>query len=77
MRQVDVRGLPIEMFDDGGQPLVPTATAVIAEGPTVPLDPEIVDLTPRPACEDGVDNDRDGRVDLDDSGCAPSNGAAE
>jgi hypothetical protein len=27
-------------------------------------------LPPQPDCRDGVDNDRDGRVDLDDPGCA-------
>lgn len=27
-------------------------------------------LTPLPQCRDGVDNDRDGRVDLDDADCA-------
>ena len=29
-----------------------------------------VTLEARPACRDGIDNDRDGRVDLDDPDCA-------
>ena len=77
VHQVDVRGVPVDTLDGNGEPLVPTAGAVIGEG-TVPLDPEIVDLTPRPACQDRVDNDRDGRVDLDDRDCAGDpNGATE
>jgi hypothetical protein len=37
-----------------------------------------VELTPRPECKDRVDNDDDGRVDLDDLECAGDpNGAAE
>jgi hypothetical protein len=35
----------------------------------MPLDPEPVVLTPRPECSDGVDNDGDGRVDVDDPDC--------
>ena len=30
----------------------------------------VVTLTPQPQCRDGVDNDLDGRVDLDDPDCA-------
>jgi hypothetical protein len=71
VNQLDVRGRMIEVSDGGGAPLpAPTAVAVIAEDATVSLDPEIVDLNPRPACGDGIDNDRDGRVDLDDPECA-------
>jgi len=78
VHQVDVRGGPADMFDDSGAPVAPMAVAVITDGATVPLDPEIIELTPRPACQDRVDNDRDGRVDLDDSACAgDANGASE
>jgi hypothetical protein len=79
LHQVDVRGLFVDMLDGGGQPVAPTAAAVIAEGPPVSLAPDIVDLTPRPTCQDRIDNDRDGRVDLDDlDDCAGHpNGTAE
>jgi len=30
----------------------------------------VVTLIPQPQCRDGVDNDLDGRVDLDDPDCA-------
>ena len=40
---------------------------VTDDGPTVPF---AVTFRPLPACMDGVDNDGDGRVDLDDPDCA-------
>jgi hypothetical protein len=44
------------------------AGVVVADdGPPVPV---AVTFTPLPACMDGVDNDGDGRVDLDDPDCA-------
>jgi len=55
---------------------VPMIAAVIAEDATVDVDPPTVVLTPRPVCMDGVDNDRDGRVDLDDMTCAIDPNAA-
>lgn len=83
IHQLDVRGGPISVpqLDDQGQPVLdgngyptfvpdPTATATIAKDATVELDPAMVVLTPRPECSDGVDNDRDGRIDLDDPDCA-------
>lgn len=54
-----------------GEPVMlhPLITAVeIADGATVgPID---VVFVPQPECGDGVDNDRDGRVDLGDPDCA-------
>jgi hypothetical protein len=34
-------------------------------------------LQPLPQCQDGVDNDLDGRVDLDDADCADASGTSE
>jgi hypothetical protein len=42
-------------------------SGVVADGAVTELG--LVTLTPRPACDDGIDNDGDGRVDLDDPGC--------
>jgi|HubBroStandDraft_6_1064221.scaffolds.fasta_scaffold123363_4 hypothetical protein len=44
-----------------------TGLVVIDDGPPVPVP---VTFIPLPACMDGVDNDGDGRVDLDDPDCA-------
>jgi hypothetical protein len=78
VHQFDVRGRRIDMLDADGNPVAPTAAAVIAEDVTVEVDPKPVELTPRPKCSDGVDNDVDGRVDLDDPQCAgDANGTAE
>ena len=73
IRQLDVRGQPTDL-DANGDPTAPTASAVITDGATVMLDPGTVELTFRPACGDGVDNDNDGRVDLDDPQCVDSSG---
>lgn len=59
--QVDVRGVPID-------PTAP-ASAVVAKDADVLAQPDPVELTPRPTCRDGIDNDGDGRVDLDDPVC--------
>jgi hypothetical protein len=40
---------------------------VDGNGPPVTV---MITIAPLPACGDGVDNDRDGRVDLDDPDCA-------
>jgi hypothetical protein len=82
VHQVDVRGGPIAppMLDANGQVVVddarnpiptpdPTATADVSKDVTVQLDPNPVELAVRPACSDGVDNDGDHRVDLDDPDC--------
>ena len=79
IHQLDVRGRAIDVpqLDDQGEPVLdangyptlvpdPTATATVAKDATVDLDPGMVVLTPRPECSDGIDNDCDGRVDLDD-----------
>lgn len=69
VHQLDVRGRPIVPTDADGQPVPdPTATATIKKDEV--LDPPLaVVLTPRPECSDGVDNDGDGRIDLDDADC--------
>jgi hypothetical protein len=78
-QQLDVRGGPINPTDAQGQPVPdPMATASVVKDTTVDVDPLTVVLTPRPACSDGIDNDADGRIDLDDLDCASDpNGAAE
>jgi hypothetical protein len=66
VQQLDVRGRPITPTDaQGYQVPDPTASFTIATDTETQLDPPIM-LTPRPPCDDGVDNDGDGRVDLDD-----------
>jgi hypothetical protein len=76
VHQIDVRGLPIDPPQDLGG--APTATGDIPKDRTVMLDPPLIDLTPRPQCSDGIDNDCNGRVDLDDPSCAGDpNGAVE
>lgn len=69
LHQLDVRGRPIMPTDAEGQPVPdPTATATINKDQL--LDPPLaVVLTPRPECSDGIDNDTDGRIDLDDADC--------
>ena len=70
VQQLDVRGRPISPTDAQGYPVPdPTATASVAADTDTKLDPPEIVLTPRPACADGVDNDVDGRVDLDDPEC--------
>ena len=76
--QQDVRGRPIMPTDDQGQAIPdPTATATVVKDAT--LDPALmVELAPRPECSDGIDNDGDGRIDLDDDHCqGDSNTATE
>jgi hypothetical protein len=67
--QVDADGKPVTDTNGANVP-VPnptTAPTTIGEDATVPFDN--VMLASRPACSDGVDNDRDGRIDLDDPDC--------
>ncbi len=47
----------------------PTATATATGTVEVTTTPTIT-ATPQPKCSDGVDNDGDGKVDLDDPGCS-------
>jgi len=55
--------------------LNPTLSGVmIIDGSTVPV---VVTFVPQPECSDGVDNDRDGRVDLNDPDCAGDPGGNE
>jgi hypothetical protein len=73
VHQIDVRGVPILLRDAQDQLLPdPTATVTITKDADTPLESLPIVLLPRPACSDGVDNDRDGRVDLDDPGCGAS-----
>jgi hypothetical protein len=70
VQQLDVRGTPIKPTDAQGYEVPdPTATASVAADTERAVDPTPIMLTPRPACDDGVDNDLDGRVDLDDPEC--------
>jgi hypothetical protein len=75
--QLDAYGKPV--LDANNQPTTvpnPTAAADIGQDATVQL--EAVMFVARPACSDGVDNDPDGRVDLDDPECGNDpNAAAE
>jgi hypothetical protein len=69
IHQLGVRGMQIDPNDADGNPAAPMAGAVIQkDGPAAPLDPP-PELTPRPVCSDGIDNDKDGRVDADDPDC--------
>jgi hypothetical protein len=65
--QLDVHGNPISL---PGGAADPELTGSVQEEKTADLG--AVTLIPRPACRDGIDNDRDGRVDLDDSDCGGS-----
>jgi hypothetical protein len=46
----------------------------ITDGSTIQI---AVTFVPQPECSDGVDNDHDGRVDLDDPACAGDPGGNE
>jgi hypothetical protein len=63
--------LTAHMLDGRNRPL--GADAPADQGPVTIGDGTTTDLTavftPLPECGDGVDNDRDGRVDLDDPDC--------
>jgi hypothetical protein len=52
-------------------------TIVVPEDQVGGTDQGPVVLLPLPACQDGVDNDCDGRVDLDDLGCSDAAGLTE
>jgi len=62
--------------DAYGNP-TPDTTGMVQVSESVPGE-VLIHLTPVPACRDGVDNDRDGRVDLDDPDCQNNpDGASE
>ena len=63
VHQVDVRGAQINVPDQN------ISDVVIAEDAVFDVVPAVV-LEARPQCDDGVDNDRDGRLDIDDPECA-------
>jgi hypothetical protein len=64
--QLDVRGAVIPLPEGAADP---ERSATVAEGgEPAKLEPDVV-FIPQPACGDGVDNDRDGRIDLDDPDC--------
>ena len=76
VHQVDVRGVEVDPTDPQGQSAAPMPMVVVNKD--VASDPVPVELIPRAVCSDGIDNDGDGRVDLDDPDCAGDpNGAAE
>jgi hypothetical protein len=54
-----------------------TITVTVAQDQLAGTDQGPVVLTPLPACQDGVDNDCDGRIDRDDPGCADPDGTDE
>jgi hypothetical protein len=74
VRQIDVRGLPIPLVDAQGYPLPdPTRMVAVAKDVETVVEPSRpVVLAVRPACSDRIDNDGDGRVDLDDPECGGS-----
>jgi len=82
VQQFDVRGVLITPFELDAQNQVvlggdgnpvpaadPTISGDVLKDQKHPLQPDKVQLTPRPACSDGIDNDGDGRVDFDDPDC--------
>jgi len=77
VHQVDVRGREVDPADANGAPAPAMATVAVGKDADFPADPSPVVLMPRPACNDGIDNDGDGRVDLDDPDCADANGTSE
>jgi hypothetical protein len=66
LHTLDIRGRLIRALED---PDAVTETLEVAEGGTAMMF-AVANIVPRPACADGVDNDRDGRVDLTDPDCA-------
>jgi len=67
-QQLDVRGVRIEPKDALDQAIPdPTAAGSVGKDALTELPP--VELVARPKCRDGIDNDGDGRIDLDDSDC--------
>jgi hypothetical protein len=83
----------LEMLDAGGAPVrpvnppanspmqMPVQPAVSAGPVTIAVDGPVaeflVPLTPPPACNDGIDNDGDGLVDLADPDCTDLGGTHE
>jgi len=63
VHQVDVRGVEVDPVEP------PMVTIDVPKDGNATVDPA-VELTPRVECADGIDNDGDGRVDLDDPECA-------
>jgi len=76
-QQLDVHGVRIEPRDDQDQAIPdPTAAGSVGKDALTELPP--VELVARPKCRDGIDNDGDGRIDLDDPDCmGDPNAAAE
>ena len=63
-----MRGVPIDPKDADGNLVAPMLADVVITNGTPPM-LDAVMLTPRPVCADGIDNDGDGRVDVDDPQC--------
>ena len=74
------RGVPVGTWAFQVQAVDAQGAVIAAVAPMQVLDQTVVDgqttdvpqvtLSYPPACQDGIDNDGDGRVDLDDPGCA-------
>jgi hypothetical protein len=63
----------IKEQEPGTGNLTGTGLVEVQTGEMAPAIPPVF-LPPLPQCRDGVDNDRDGRVDLDDADCRDANG---
>jgi hypothetical protein len=67
--------LVLTALDASGQVKAPAPSDRLRGQTTVPVEDDhladagTVTLPPLPQCDDGVDNDHDGRVDLDDADC--------
>jgi hypothetical protein len=77
-QMLDAEGAPVGPVSPPGEPVLPSVPAgpatVSVDGPTAEF---AVQLTPPPECNDGIDNDGDGRVDLADPDCSDLSGATE
>jgi len=74
-QQLDVHGVRIEPKDAQDQAIPdPTAAGSVGKDALTELPP--VELVARPKCRDGIDNDGDGRIDLDDPDCKGDPNAA-
>jgi hypothetical protein len=67
---LDAAGHVKDPDPDPTSALLHGATTVTVDEDQLTPAAAVVLLTPLPECRDGIDNDCDGRVDLDDPGCA-------
>jgi hypothetical protein len=78
-QMLDAEVAPVRPVSPPGEPALPAVSAdapgtVSIDGPTAEFS---VKLTPLPECNDGIDNDGDGRVDLADPDCGDLTGPTE